>query len=132
MGRLEPVHDAAETCRIFSDGGWKVMAVTNGGADSTRSLLAGAGLERHFSAVLSCDDIGVSKPHPRVYERALNAAEGELWMIAAHAWDIAGALRAGLKGAWISESKGRYPAVFPEPHVTAPSLAEAARRMMLA
>lgn len=131
MARLDPMPDAAEACRMFSDGGWKIIAVTNGAEASTRALLAGAGLEERFSELLSCDDIGVSKPHRRVYERARSAAEGELWLLAAHAWDVAGALHAGLKGAWVSQPEGRYPAVYPEPDVTAPSLAEAARHMML-
>ncbi|CAN5733734.1 haloacid dehalogenase type II [soil metagenome] len=132
MARLEPVPDAAQALRMFSDGGWRIIAVTNGAEASTHGLLAAAGLRERFFQLLSCDDIGVSKPHPRVYEWARGAAEGELWMLAAHAWDVAGALRSGLKAAWVSQPEGRYPAVYPEPNVTAPSLAEAARHMMLA
>jgi 2-haloacid dehalogenase len=44
-------------------------------------------------------------------------------LVAAHGWDVLGAQRAGLTGAWFPRSERTYPAVYGEPHVTAPDLA---------
>jgi 2-haloacid dehalogenase len=46
-------------------------------------------------------------------------------LVAAHGWDVHGAQRAGLTGAWFARSERTYPAVYDEPHVAAPDLAGA-------
>jgi 2-haloacid dehalogenase len=51
-------------------------------------------------------------------------------MVAAHAWDVAGALRAGLRGAWIASKEKTYLDVYPSPEVCAGDIAEAARALV--
>ena len=46
-------------------------------------------------------------------------------LVAAHGWDVLGAQRAGLTGAWFPRSERVYPAVYEAPHVAAPDLAGA-------
>lgn len=131
LAELDPSLGATECCERFSEAGWRQMALTNGSEEMTRGLLARAGLDSHVSTVRSCDSIGVSKPSPRVYEMAKQEAGGEeLWLLAAHAWDTAGATRAGLRTAWISTKEGRYQPAFPAADVEAPDLAAAARAVL--
>jgi 2-haloacid dehalogenase len=61
---------------------------------------------------------------------ARREAEGETWMVAAHAWDIAGASRAGLRTAFITQLEGGYLDVYPQPDVTAGSLPDAVGQVM--
>jgi 2-haloacid dehalogenase len=89
-------------------------------------LLERAGVRERFAALLSCDEVRRTKPHPEVYALARREAEGELWLVAAHAWDVAGALMAGLRGAFVSEQEGSYlEDVYPPPDVSAAGLEEA-------
>ena len=44
-------------------------------------------------------------------------------LVAAHGWDVLGAQRAGLTGAWFPRSERVYPAVYEPPHVTGADLA---------
>ena len=84
MGRLaelEPSAGAREAFVALTDADAKVIALTNGSAGFTRGLLQRAGLDSYVAAVLSCDEVRVSKPHRRVYDYARGEAEGELWMI---------------------------------------------------
>jgi len=72
----------------------------------------------------------VTNPNRAVYELALAHSGAEAWMVAAHAWDIAGASRAGLHTAFIRSVEGSYLEVYPRPDVLADSLLEAARAMV--
>lgn len=49
-----------------------------------------------------------TKPHPEVYNLELKKARGDVWMVAVHAWDIAGAARAGLRTAFITQEEKDY------------------------
>ncbi len=128
--QLEPVDGAEEAVTRLSEAGWRIVALTNGSEDSTRSLLRRAGFEDRFAAARSCDEVRTTKPHPRVYAMAKEEAEGELWLVAAHAWDVAGAARAGLRTAWVSSVEGRYLSVYPEPDVIASDLRDAADHLI--
>jgi FMN phosphatase YigB (HAD superfamily) len=51
---------------------------------------------------------------------------GEATLVAAHAWDVLGAVRAGMHAIWVNGDERSWP--FPEdrvPHATAPSLVDA-------
>jgi 2-haloacid dehalogenase len=50
---------------------------------------------------------------------------------AAHAWDVLGAQRAGLTGAWFSRGERTYPAVFDAAHVEAGDLTAAVDALLM-
>jgi 2-haloacid dehalogenase len=132
LPRLDPMPGAEDACRLLAEDGTKLIALTNGSEALTNSLLDHGGLKDRFDAVLSCDSIRVSKPHPSVYAMARDAAAGELWMVASHAWDIAGAGRVGLRTVLIYPEQELVPEVFPRPEVIAPDLISAARAILSA
>ncbi|MGH2615420.1 MAG: haloacid dehalogenase type II, partial [Thermomicrobiales bacterium] len=51
---------------------------------------------------------------------------GSVWMVAAHGWDIAGATRAGLRGAFVAR-RGQEPDPFAPPEIRGEDLAAVAR-----
>jgi 2-haloacid dehalogenase len=130
LGELEPQAEAAAACDLLQGAGWSIVALTNGSEQATRALLERSGLLDRFEAVLSCDSIRKSKPHPEVYALARRRASGNLWMVAAHAWDVAGAARAGCKTAWVSAGEKLFLAAYPQPDVVAADLRQAAELML--
>jgi 2-haloacid dehalogenase len=130
MAELDLAPGGREACAALRAAGCRLVALSNGSRDATAGLLRRAGLLEAFAAVRSCDEIAVSKPAPEAYALAREAAEGELWMVAAHAWDVAGAARAGLRTAWVSSAEGSYLAAYPPPDVVAGDLAEAATALL--
>jgi 2-haloacid dehalogenase len=130
FAELDPRPDLADALAVLGDRGWQLVALTMGAAQSTRDLLEQAGVADRFDAVLSCDSISVTKPNQAVYQLALERSGAETWMVAAHAWDIAGASRAGLKTAFVTSVEGSYLDVYPKPDVVAASLLEAAHAMV--
>jgi 2-haloacid dehalogenase len=104
-----------------------VVALTNGSAETTGRLLRAAGLERLVGRVISVDEVGVWKPAAAAYRHTatvLGVAPRQLAMVAVHAWDVHGAVRAGLVGGWASRLERSYPPTFDPPDVTGADLVE--------
>ena len=127
---LEPSPGALEAFEIIARSGWKLVALTNGSEDSTRKLLERAGVQQLFASILSCDAVQKTKPHPDVYAMPLQNAEGDVWMVAVHAWDIAGAAKANLRTAFITQEEKDYLSIYPQPEVIASNLVDAANEIV--
>ena len=130
FSELEPQPSALEAFRILTTAGWKLVALSNGSEDSTRKLLERANALEYFASIYSCDAIQKTKPHPDVYALAKQDASGDVWMVAVHAWDIAGAACAGLRTAFITQEEKDYLGVYPQPDVVASDLVEAANQIV--
>jgi 2-haloacid dehalogenase len=131
---LPAFHDAAVALEILASGGYRIAVVTNSAADAGRTALAAAGLNGHIEAVVGADEAGAYKPDPRVYGLAaarLGAAPDGICLVAAHAWDVLGAQRAGWRAAWVAHRERHLLSTVPEPLVRAASLEEAARQLTL-
>lgn len=130
FSELELQSGAKKAFQILSEAGWTIMALTNGSKDSTLDLLQRAGVQTYFSEVHSCDEIAITKPHPDVYKLIPTNNLENVWLVAAHAWDIAGAVRLGMKTAFVTQLEKDYLKVYPQPHITAENLLEAARQIV--
>ena len=124
FGQLEPQPGLTELIPALASQGWRILALTNSSVDSVRSLLQRADLLTHFSALLSTDQVRKMKPHPEVYELAHREAQGEIWMVAAHAWDIQGAVQAGFRTVFVSGLERGYLDVYPKPDITVAKLGD--------
>jgi FMN phosphatase YigB (HAD superfamily) len=76
-------------------------ALTNGQRMTAR-LLRAAALEGVVGRVMSVDDMGEWKPAlpAPAHGGVLRLEPGQLAMVAVHAWDVHGAVRAGFTAAW--------------------------------
>lgn len=124
FGQLEPQPGLTELIPALAGRGWRLLALTNSSVDSVRALLQRTGLLGHFAALLSTDQVRKMKPHPDVYELARREAQGEIWMLAAHAWDIQGAIQAGFRTIFVSGLESGYLDVYPKPHITVTELGD--------
>lgn len=130
FAELELQPEAIAAFQLLSQAGWQLVALTNGSEDSTRQLLQRANAYQYFSSIFSCDTIQKTKPHPDVYALPQQHAPGDIWLVAAHAWDIAGATLAGLQTAFITQVEQDYLAVYPQPNVVADNLLVAANQIL--
>jgi 2-haloacid dehalogenase len=67
--------------------------------------LTNAGLADLFEQILSADSVQRLKPAPEPYHmaaRSLGIVPGDMRLVAAHAWDVAGAMRAGCAAAFVA------------------------------
>jgi putative hydrolase of the HAD superfamily len=87
--------------------------VTNGAACLQREKLAASGLGDYFEAVVVSADLGVAKPDPAVFERALaqlgaNSNRGVMIGDSLRK-DVDGALAAGLGAVWVNRNGSTPP-----------------------
>ena len=130
LKELELQHSAREAFEALANEGWEIMALTNGSQDFTYDLLDKEGVKSYFTGVYSCDAIAKTKPHPEVYQMIPVDNLSEVWLVAAHAWDIAGAIKAGMKTAFVTQLEGSYLDVYPQPVIIAEDLLTAARQIV--
>ncbi|WP_129787939.1 haloacid dehalogenase type II [Promicromonospora panici] len=87
-----------------------VLGLSNASRRVLAGLSANAGLRWH--QVLSAEDAEIYKPHPAIYELALNSVpsgSGTPYLVAAHAWDLRAAAAAGMRTAYVPRSDGDPP-----------------------
>jgi 2-haloacid dehalogenase len=90
-----------------------VVALTNSVQAVAEAQLHNAGIGDSFDGVMSADAVRALKPAAAPY---LAVAErygvpiGEVRLVAAHAWDVSGALAAGARAAFVAR-----PAMVPSP-----------------
>jgi 2-haloacid dehalogenase len=104
--RQLPAHpEVAGALRRLRDAGLRLASLTNSTEEVARAQLEHAGLIDAFELVLSADTVGRLKPAPEPYRMAaerLRVPVGQVRLIAAHAWDVAGAARAGCATAFVA------------------------------
>ncbi|MCP5150066.1 MAG: haloacid dehalogenase type II [Ectothiorhodospiraceae bacterium] len=85
--------------------GMRTAILSNGSQTMLDAAVASAGLGDAFDAVLSVDALGIFKPHPSVYQLALDrlgVEAGEVCFQSSNAWDVAGAATFGFNVVWIN------------------------------
>ncbi|MGK5448617.1 HAD family hydrolase [Streptomyces radiopugnans] len=98
--------------------GFRLVTMTNGSARLTERLLAGAGLPGFFEALLDAGRSRCWKPARAAYRYAVEQAEArpeQAVLVTAHPWDVDGATRAGLAGAWLRRGSTAYPRTMARP-----------------
>jgi 2-haloacid dehalogenase len=108
--------EAPPMLRAIRGDGFKTAILSNGAPAMLQAAVDAADLAAQFDAVLSVEDVGVFKPHPRVYRLAvdrLSVAAARICFVSSNGWDIAGAAHFGFRAVWINragEPRERLPA----------------------
>lgn len=133
MRRLPPHPEARDALRRLRDGGFRMAALTNSTEVVARAQLEHAGLAALFEHILSADSVRRLKPAPEPYGMAADAMGvplERLRLVAAHAWDVAGALRAGARAAFVARPGIVLDPLVPAPDIVAPDLGEVANQLL--
>jgi 2-haloacid dehalogenase len=132
--RQLPAHpEVADALRRLGDAGLRLAALTNSTEEVARAQLEHAGLIDLFELVLSADTVGRLKPAPEPYLMAaerLGVGVGEVRLIAAHAWDVAGAARAGCATAFVARPGKALDPLVERPEIIGADLTEVAEAIL--
>ena len=131
--QLSAYDDAPKGLQLLKDNNFRLATLTNSPPATLAAQLQYAKLTEYFEATLSIDSIKKYKPALETYKWAteqLSVNVSDAILIAAHGWDIAGALQAGMQAAFI-ERKGQslYP-LSPKPAFTGKDLVEIANKII--
>jgi 2-haloacid dehalogenase len=129
---LPPHADVASAIDVLRAAGIRLAALTNGTAKNATKQLRHARLADKFEAIFSVDQVKRYKPAPEPYRfaaRSLGVTPRMAYLVAAHAWDIAGAHAAGLSTVFVRRpGKALNPAA-PPPDIEVGNLSELAQNI---
>jgi 2-haloacid dehalogenase len=129
-----PAHpDVRDGLQTMRDAGLRLVTLTNSAPAAVQQQLTNAGLTAFFERSFSVDTVRRFKPAPEAYRsvaEALGVPVDQLRLVAAHAWDIVGALRAGCAAAFVARpGKVLYP-LGPKPDITGADLRSVAKQIV--
>lgn len=102
---LPPHGDVIASLKALSQNGYRIISLTNSSAVGVETQFKNAGLTDLFEKRYSVETVKKFKPHPAPYRMVLDdlgVEPNEVLMVAAHAWDLAGAKNVGLQTAFIA------------------------------
>jgi 2-haloacid dehalogenase len=115
---LKPHPEVVGALELLKQKGYKLVSFTNSSHNAVRQQLKNAEIGSYFDENISVEDYGKFKPERDVYHwaaRKLKVDSKDCMLVAAHGWDIAGALWAGWQGAFISRPGQQLFPLAPEP-----------------
>jgi len=133
LKQLPPHPDVPQGLRQLQAAGFRLVAFTNSPPATLAEQLRFAGLSEYFEQQLSVETVRRYKPHPATYHYAVQqagVAPAEALLVAAHGWDVAGALSAGLQAAFVARPGQTLYPLAPPPTYQAAALPELARQLL--
>ena len=129
MQELTPHPEVEENLSRLRNAGVRLAALTNSTQQVADAQLESSGLRGYFEQALSADAVKRLKPAPEPYRMAaesLGVEIGQIRLVAAHAWDVAGAMRAGCAAAFVARPGMVLNPLFERPDVVGADLREVA------
>jgi 2-haloacid dehalogenase len=133
MRELPPHPEVPESLEKLGAAGFRLVTLTNSTQEVAEAQMENSGLKDYFEQNLSADSVSRLKPAPEPYRMAAESVGvgiGETRLVAAHAWDVAGALRAGCAAAFVARPGMVLDPLVERPDVVGADLAEVAERII--
>ena len=125
LRNLPPHPEVPDSLDRLREAGFRLATLTNSTREVAEAQIQNAGLTDTFEQILSADTAKRLKPAPAPYRmaaRSLGVPEHQMRLVAAHAWDVAGALRAGCTAAFVARQP--FDPLVERPDVVGADLAE--------
>jgi 2-haloacid dehalogenase len=126
MSSLPPHPEVPDALVTLAQTSLRMVALTNSTQPVAEAQLASAGLGQHFEAVISADSVRHLKPAPQPYRAVAERTGvglGDVRLVAAHSWDITGALSAGCQAAFVARPGMVLSPLSGQPDIIGPDLA---------
>jgi 2-haloacid dehalogenase len=124
-----PAHpEVPDALSRLRSAGFPLATLTNSSPEMARAQLEHAGILELFGQVLSVEEVRRYKPAPEPYHMAaerLGVDPSDVRMVAAHDWDVWGAMRAGCAAAYVARTAVPFVLGRP-PDITGPDLSAVA------
>ena len=133
MQELPPHPEVEDALGRLRDAGIRLAALTNSTQQVADAQIDNSGLRDYFEQVLSADTVQRLKPAPEPYRMAaesLGMEVGQVRLVAAHAWDVVGAMRAGCAAAFMARPGMVLNPLAARPDVVGADLREVAAQIL--
>lgn len=135
MKSLPPHPEVPGALADLSRTGLRMVALTNSPQPVAEAQVARAGIAARFEAVISADSVKHLKPAPQPYRAVADRCGvgiAEVRLVAAHYWDIAGALSAGCQAAFVARPAMVLSPLGDQPGIVGPDLAAVVEQIIAA
>lgn len=132
---LPPYPEVRESLERLNAAEFRLGTLTNSTKQVAEAQMRNAGLLDLFEQVLSADEVQRLKPAAEPYRMAaerFGVPISEVRLVAAHAWDVAGALSAGCKAAFVARPGMVLDPIYEPPDVVGRDLREVAAKIIAA
>ena len=132
MAAIDPYPDVVEGLTRLRSAGHGTAALTNSAPAAMNAQLGRTGLAPLFDHILSVDAVRQFKPAAAPYRHAaevVGVAPSELWMVACHDWDLAGAKAVGMSTAFVARPRMSFASALPPADLTVADFVELAERL---
>ena len=134
--RSLPAHpDVVPGLEKLKSAGFRLFTLTNSPPQVVEAQLNHSGLAEYFEKSFSVDTVRMFKPAAQVYQmaaRELGVPVERTRLVAAHDWDVVGALNAGCAAAFIARPGKVLNPLLPQPDVIGLNLVEVAEKIIQA
>jgi 2-haloacid dehalogenase len=133
MQELPPHPEVEENLSRLRDAGIRLAALTNSTQQVADEQINNSGFRDYFEQVLSADAVQRLKPALEPYRMAaesLGVEVGQVRLVAAHAWDVVGAMRAGCAAAFVARPGMVLNSLAKRPDVVGSDLREVADQIL--
>jgi len=133
LSHLPPHAEVKEGLQRLKDAGMRLAALTNSTLQVAETQLTHAGLRDLFEQVFSADEVKRLKPAPEPYQMTaerMGVSIQQVRLVAAHAWDIAGAMRTGCAGTFIARPGAVLDPLSPSPDIIGADLREVTEQII--
>ncbi|WP_299461646.1 haloacid dehalogenase type II [uncultured Gimesia sp.] len=130
---LPPHPDVKPALEQLKQAGYRMVTLTNSSQAGVDEQMKNAGLTDLFEVRLSVEELQMFKPHSHVYKwaaRKMNVPPEDCMLIAAHGWDIAGALWAGWRGAFVARPGAQLYPLAKQPEINEPDMQRVAAQLL--
>ncbi|MDX8347946.1 haloacid dehalogenase type II [Cognatiyoonia sp. IB215446] len=117
--------EVPEMLRALKSAGLATGILSNGSPDMLNAAVSSAEIEDNLDAVLSVEEVGVFKPHARVYDlvgRHFGCAPDQVLFVSSNGWDAAGAAGYGFRTVWVNRAGEPMDRLYAKPHHVLPDL----------
>ena len=132
MKHLPIKDDVQEGLSALSDYGYRIGALTNSSNKIVAERMEPTGLVSYFEEILSADQFGKYKPATELYTWAankFNLQPADILMVTSQGWDLAGAANAGMRTAYLQQSKQLLYPLAPSPDLTCKTVIDLANQL---
>ena len=135
MDSLPPHPEVPGALRRLRQTPLKVVALVNSLEVVGEAQLSNAGIRGYFDGVISADSVRRLKPAAEPYHAVAKAFEvdiADVRLVAAHSWDVSGALAAGCRAAFVARPNMVLSPIGTQPDIVEPDIAGVVDRIVAA
>ena len=108
---LSPFQEVPETLKLLKKKNFKLAILSNGTPSLLNELVKSNNLDNLFDDIFSIEEVGIYKPHAKVYDLPIKKYEikkNEVAFLSANTWDVSGGGNYGFNAIWVNRNNNIF------------------------